>query len=531
VVGWGRVRDPRSGDGTLRGAGPDDHVEAEADVTSVSMAAEHFDVVVVGAGISGIDAAYHLQTMCPERTFVLLEGRDDIGGTWDLFRYPGVRSDSDMHTLGFGFKPWNDPKAIADGPAIMEYLRETVAEHDIGRHIRFGHLVRRAEWSSDDATWTVDVERAGSGEHVTVTCNYLFMCSGYYSYRGGHDPEFVGRERFRGRIVHPQDWPEDLDYAGKRVVVIGSGATAMTIVPAMAAEAGHVTMLQRSPTYVVSRPDRDPIANGLRKVLPERAAYDLTRRKNSALQQFLYKRTRVAPDKVRDKLLGLVRDELGPDYDVDTHFTPRYDPWDQRMCLIPNSDLFEAIRSGSASVVTDHIATFTEDGIELESGETLEADIIVTATGLQLVTLGEVDFVVDGEPVDFSRTWTYKGLAYSDVPNLASSFGYIAASWTLRADLTCEYVCRLLDHMAQTGTDICVPRLRPSDRDMPERPWIEDFSAGYIQRMLPLLPKQGDREPWVNTQSYSRDKKLLRKAPVSDGVMRFARSGDRVATG
>jgi cation diffusion facilitator CzcD-associated flavoprotein CzcO len=366
---------------------------------------------------------------------------------------------------------------------------------------------------------------------VTVTCNYLFMCSGYYSYRGGHDPDFPGRERFRGRIVHPQEWPDDLDYAGKRVVVIGSGATAMTIVPAMAADAGHVTMLQRSPTYVVSRPDRDPIANGLRKVLPERVAYDLTRRKNSALQQFLYKRTRVAPDKVRDKLLALVRDELGPDYDVDTHFTPRYDPWDQRMCLIPNSDLFEAIRSGAASVVTDHIATFTEEGIELESGETLEADIVVTATGLQLVTLGEVEFVVDGEVVDFSRTWTYKGLAYSDVPNLASSFGYVAASWTLRADLTCEYVCRLLNHMTQTGTDICVPRLRPSDRDMPARPWIEDFSAGYIQRMLPLLPKQGDREPWVNTQSYHRDKKLLRKDPVSDGVMRFTRAGARVATG
>lgn len=488
---------------------------------------EHVDVLVIGAGISGIDAAYHLQTYCPDRSYLILEGRADIGGTWDLFRYPGIRSDSDMHTLGFGWKPWRAAKSIADGPSILGYLRETVAEHGIDRHIRFQHLATRAEWSSADATWTVHATRGDTGEQVRLTCNYLFMCSGYYSYKAGYTPEFPGRDRFGGEIVHPQEWPEDLDYEGKRVVVIGSGATAMTLVPAMAERAGHVTMLQRSPTYVVSRPDRDAIANTLRRVLPEDTAYAVTRWKNTQLQQFFYHRTRVAPDKVRQKLIDMVRKELGPEYDVDTHFTPRYDPWDQRLCLVPNSDLFKAIRSGRASVVTDTIDTFTEKGILLSSGTELEADIIVTATGLQLVTLGEMDFAVDGEPVDFSQTWTYKGLAYSGVPNLASSFGYIAASWTLRADLTCMYVCRLLNHMADTGADTCTPRLRLSDRDMPERPWIDDFSAGYIQRMLPALPKQGDRDPWVNPQNYRRDKKLLLEDPVDDGVMRFTRSAGR----
>jgi cation diffusion facilitator CzcD-associated flavoprotein CzcO len=479
------------------------------------------DVVVVGAGISGIDAAYHLQTRCPGRSYVILEGRDDIGGTWDLFRYPGVRSDSDMHTLGYSFKPWTAEKAIADGPSIMAYLRETVAEHDIEPHIRFGHLVRRAEWSTADAAWTVEAERRGTGETVRFRCGFLFMCSGYYSYRGGHTPDFPGRERFGGRIVHPQEWPEDLDASGKRVVVIGSGATAMTIVPAMAERAASVTMLQRSPTYVVAAPDVDRIANLLRKVLPERWAYAVTRAKNIAFQQWLYRRTRTDPEKVKRRLLKLVRKELGPDFDVDRHFTPDYDPWDQRLCLLPNGDLFAAIRRGTADVVTDRIRTFTETGVELESGRVLDADIIVTATGLELVTLGEVEFVVDGEPVDFSRTWTYKGVAYSDVPNLASSFGYVNASWTLRADLTCEYVCRLLDHMAATGTVQCTPRLRPSDRSMPARPWIADFSAGYVQRALHLLPRQGDREPWINPQNYRRDRGMLRDAPVDDGVMTF----------
>lgn len=485
---------------------------------------EHLDVLVVGAGISGIGAGYHLQALCPDRSYAILEGRDDLGGTWDLFRYPGVRSDSDMHTLGYAFQPWTEPKSIADGPSILAYLRATAAEHGIDRRIRFQHRVTRAEWSTETATWTVTAERTDLGETVTLTCGYLFMCSGYYSYRAGYTPAFAGRERFGGEIVHPQEWPEDLDHAGQRVLVIGSGATAMTLVPALAETARHVTMLQRSPTYVASRPDRDAVANRLRRVLPDRWAYAITRWKNVRLQELIYRKTRTDPGKVREKLLGMVRAELGDDYDVDTHFTPTYDPWDQRLCLVPNSDLFAAIRSGLASVVTEQIETFTEDGIALRSGEELEADIIVTATGLQLVTLGEMDFVVDGEPVDFSGTWTYKGLAYSDVPNLASSFGYVNASWTLRADLTCTYVCRLLNHMDATGTDQCTPRLRPGDRSMPERPWIDDFSAGYMQRMMPLLPKQGDRAPWVNTQSYTQDKKLLRRSPVDDGVMQFTAS-------
>jgi cation diffusion facilitator CzcD-associated flavoprotein CzcO len=487
---------------------------------------DHVDVVVVGAGISGIGAAYHLKTLCPDRTFVMLEGRSDIGGTWDLFRYPGVRSDSDMHTLGYSFKPWKADKAIADGPSIMSYLRETIAENDIEPHIRFGHRVRSADWSSDTARWTVRAEVTvgdGSSEQREYTCSFLFMCSGYYSYRGGHTPEFVGRDDFGGTIVHPQEWPEDLDYSGKRVVVIGSGATAMTLVPAMAATAGHVTMLQRSPTYVVSRPDTDAVANNLRKVLPASTAYALTRWKNTTMQQLIYRQTRTRPEKVRTKLLDMVRKEL-PAADVEAHFTPTYDPWDQRLCLVPNSDLFEALRSGRASVVTAHIDRFTETGIRLTDGTEIEADIIVTATGLELVTLGEIEFGVDGEPVDFSRTWTYKGMAYSDVPNLVSTFGYINASWTLRADLTCEYVCRLLNHMRATGTDQCTPRLRPSDADMPERPWIDDFSAGYMQRAMHLMPRQGDREPWINPQDYKRDKALFRRSALDDGVMQFTRA-------
>ncbi len=493
------------------------------------MTVEHVDVLVVGAGISGIGAGYHLQRSCPDRSFAILEGRDDLGGTWDLFRYPGVRSDSDMHTLGYSFKPWKAEKAIADGPSILAYLRETASEFDIERHIRFGHLVTSAEWSSVDSTWTVAASRkTGDGdtrETVTLTCNFLFMCSGYYSYKGGYDPDFPGRDRFQGPIVHPQKWPEDLDYAGKRVVVIGSGATAVTMVPAMAPQAAHVTMLQRSPTYVVARPDTDVIANTLRKVLPERAAYAITRWKNVMQSDFIYRKTRTNPDKVKNTLLGMVRKELGDDYDVDRHFTPTYNPWDQRLCLVPNGDLFKSIKSGKASVVTDQISTITETGIELESGEMLEADIIVTATGLQLVTLGDMDFVVDGEPVDFSKTWTYKGLSYSDVPNLVATFGYINASWTLRADMTCEFVCRLLNHMTATGTTQCTPRLRPSERHMPERPFIDDFSSGYMQRMMPMLPRQGDHEPWINTQRYRRDKTLIGKADIDDGVMQFSGAG------
>jgi cation diffusion facilitator CzcD-associated flavoprotein CzcO len=482
------------------------------------------DVLIVGAGISGIGAACHLKAECPGRSFLILEGRDDIGGTWDLFRYPGVRSDSDMHTLGFNFKPWKAEKAIADGPSIMSYLRETVAEQGLEEHIRFGHSVRRAEWSSEAARWTITAVRSATGETVTLSANFLFMCSGYYSYKEGYTPHFAGIEQFQGKLVHPQQWPEDLEYSDKRVVVIGSGATAMTLVPAMAKTAAHVTMLQRSPTYVAAGPDVDKVANLLRKVLPERLAYRLTRWKNTKLQQFLYGRTRTQPEKVRKVLLQRVRKALPAGYDVDRHFTPSYNPWDQRLCLVPNGDLFEAISEGSASVVTDHIDTFTPTGIRLTSGEELQADIIVTATGLNLVQLGEVQIAVDGHDVDFANTWSYKGFAYSDVPNLASSFGYINASWTLRSDLIGEYVCRLLNHMAATGTDQCTPRLRSTDSDMPARPWIENFSAGYMERVMDRFPKQGDREPWINPQNYARDKKMFATAPVDDGVMQFTRT-------
>ncbi|MBM3729953.1 MAG: NAD(P)/FAD-dependent oxidoreductase [Actinobacteria bacterium] len=487
----------------------------------MAVVVEHFDVIVVGAGLSGIGAAYHLTTRCPDRSFVILEGRSDIGGTWDLFRYPGVRSDSDMHTLGFSFKPWTHEKSIADGPAIMDYLRETVHEHHIDEKIRFNNLVSSASWSTADERWTLVSHDAATGTETSYTCNFLFMCSGYYSYKGGHEPEFLGRERFRGTVVHPQKWPEDLDYAGKRVVVIGSGATAVTLVPAMADRAAKVTMLQRTPTWMVSRPDTDAVANRLGRLLPKRVAYAITRLRNTTFQQIAYKRTRTKPDRVRAFLLDQVRKELPDGFDVDKHFTPPYNPWDQRLCLVPNSDLFRAIKAGKVDVVTDKILNWTESGIDLVSGEHLYADIIVTATGLELVTLGEMDFVVDGAPVDFAKTWTYKGLAYSGVPNLVSTFGYINASWTLRADLISEYVCRLLNHMRATGTRICRPTLRPGDAAMPERRWIENFSAGYMERVMYLFPRQGDREPWINPQNFARDKKMFRKSPVDDGVMIF----------
>ena len=492
------------------------------------MTSEHVDVVVVGAGLSGIGAAYHLQTMSPDRSYVILEGRDGLGGTWDLFKYPGIRSDSDMHTLGFSFKPWTEAKSIADGPSILQYLKQTVAQFGIEKNIRYGQLVTQAQWSTDDAQWTVTSTNKATGASNTITCSFLFMCSGYYSYKKGHTPEFTGRERFKGTIVHPQSWPTDLDYAGKRVVVIGSGATAVTIVPSMADKAAHVTMLQRSPTYMVSRPDHDVMANRLRKVLPPKMAYSLTRFKNTWRQQLVYNKTRTDPDKVKQLLLGGVKMELGADYDIAKHFTPAYNPWDQRLCLVPNGDFFKSMREGKASVVTDHITSFTETGIQLASGEHLDADIIITATGLELVTLGEMDFFVDGNQVDFAKTWTYKGFAYSDIPNMASTFGYINASWTLRSDLTAEYVCRLLNHMRKKGVAQCTPRLREQDRSMKERPWIDGFSSGYMQRMMHRMPRQGDHEPWINPQNYRRDKKMFKHSPIDDGVMQFSKQSARV---
>lgn len=486
------------------------------------MVLEHWDVLIVGAGLSGVGAGVHLETHCPGKRYAILEGRKAMGGTWDLFRYPGIRSDSDMHTLGYSFKPWQDTKAIADGPSIARYVKDAAAEYGVDRRVRYQHLARRATWSSEDARWTVEVEREDTGELVRFSCNVLLMCAGYYSYRGGHTPEFPGRERFGGTVVHPQEWPEDLDHAGKRVIVIGSGATAMTLVPAMARDAEHVVMLQRSPTYVLSLPDEDPIANLLRRVLPPKLAYAITRWKNVGLQQLVYQRTRSHPDQVKRILLRRVEKALGPGYDVARHFTPTYDPWDQRLCIVPRGDLFAAIRSGKASVVTDHIATFTPTGIKLASGLELDADIVVTATGLSLVVLGEMQFIVDGVPVDFGKTWAYKGMMSSGVPNLVSTFGYINASWTLRADLVSEWVCRLLNHMDRVGARAVTPRLRSSDADMPARPWIADFAPNYLARAMHLFPKQGDREPWLNPQSYTEDKRSLRGGPIDDGVLQFS---------
>jgi cation diffusion facilitator CzcD-associated flavoprotein CzcO len=483
------------------------------------MGTREVDVLIVGAGISGIGAAYHVKTMCPNRTFAVVEGREQLGGTWDLFRYPGVRSDSDMHTLGYRFKPWTSRKAIADGPSILAYLRETVEEFDLARHITYGVHVSRAEWSSSEGRWTVIARQ--NGEVVRYSCSYLFMCTGYYRYSKGFEPDIPGLSTFGGTVVHPQFWPKDLDYAGKRVVVIGSGATAMTIVPSIAGTAAHVTMLQRSPTYVVARPDVDSVAEFLRKFLPAKLAYRLVRFKNTTMQQFFYKRMRAYPQQAKERLMGFVREAVGGVVDVDTHFNPTYFPWDQRLCLLPNGDLFEALKAGTASIVTDTIRTVDTRGIELVSGSRIDADIIVTATGLHLVTLGEVEFAKDGELIDFSQTWTYKGMSYSGVPNLATSFGYINASWTLRADLTCEYVCRLLNHMDKVGATVCTPTLREGEESMPQRPWVDGFTPGYMNRVMHLMPKQGDREPWLNPQDYKRDIELFRKSAVDDGVMRF----------
>ncbi|MGI9325805.1 MAG: flavin-containing monooxygenase [Pseudomonadales bacterium] len=490
----------------------------------------HVDVLIVGAGISGVSAAYHLKESCPSKSYAILEGRAAIGGTWDLFRYPGIRSDSDMHTLGFRFKPWREAKAIADGPAIRKYVNETADENGITEHIHFQHRVLSASWSTDAARWTVAAQRTDTDEAVQFTCNFLFMCGGYYSYEKGHTPEFAGLEDFKGQVIHPQHWPEDLQYQGKKVVVIGSGATAMTLVPAMAANGAQVTMVQRSPTYVVSRPDEDKIANTLRKWLPEKWAYAITRFKNVQMQRFTYHRTRVAPQKVKATLLALVRKHLGPDYDVDKHFTPSYNPWDQRLCLVPNADLFTAINDGNAVVETEQIDRITESGLRLASGRELPADIIVTATGLNLVVLSGVEITVDGDRVNFPDTYSYKGMMYSGVPNMAQTFGYINASWTLRADLTSEYVCRVLNHMDELGVSQCTPRLRPEDAQMQALPWITDFSAGYMQRVMHLFPKQGDSGPWRNTQDFAKDKKMIRKAPLEDGALIFGQSQAAAST-
>lgn len=482
------------------------------------MSDDAFDVVIVGAGLSGVGAACHLERECPGKRYVVLEARHAMGGTWDLFRYPGIRSDSDMHTLGYDFQPWREAKAIADGPAILRYIRDTAAEYGVDRNIRYRHPVERASWSTDDACWTLDV---GGDAPKKIRCNMLLMCSGYYRYDAGYLPEFAGRDNFRGEIVHPQHWPEDLDYDGKRIVVIGSGATAVTLIPELAKKAKHVVMLQRSPTYMLSMPDTDAIANFLRWLLPAKLAYSITRWKNIGMQRKLYRLSRTRPHWLRRFLLWRVRKALPKGYDVDTHFTPRYEPWDQRLCLVPNDDLFEAICAGHASVVTGTIDRFTEDGIRLDTGATLDADIIITATGLDLLPLGGMDVTVDGQPVTLADHLSYRGLMMSDIPNLVSTFGYVNASWTLRADLTARYFCRLVNHMDQHGLRQCTPRLRDDDRNMTTQQWISGFSPGYLKRKLPQLPKQGDRIPWLNPQDYAKDRQILIKDPIDDGVLNF----------
>jgi monooxygenase len=478
---------------------------------------EHFDVLIVGAGLSGVGAAAHLRMECPEKSFAILEGRAAMGGTWDLFRYPGIRSDSDMYTLGYRFRPWRDPKAIADGPAILKYIRETATEFALDEKIRYNHRVRHAAWSSDEARWTVEAEAGAEKSIVRYTCGFLYLCTGYYDYESGYTPEWSGMDSFRGRIVHPQKWTDDIDYAGKRVVVIGSGATAVTLVPAMAERAGHVTMLQRSPTYVVSRPAEDKIANWLRRYLPARAAYALTRWKNVLLGMFFYKLARSRPAIMKRLIAKGVRRQLGEDYDL-KHFTPQYNPWDQRLCLVPDSDLFRAINEGKASIVTDQIETFTETGLKLKSGAQLDADIIVTATGLVLKLMAGLQLEVDGAPVEMSKTMAYKGMMYSDVPNLASAFGYTNASWTLKCDLTAEYVCRLLKYMDRHGYASCTPRV--NDPSVEPEP-VLDFTSGYVQRALDTLPRQGSKTPWRLHQNYVKDLSMLRYGRVDDGTMEF----------
>ncbi len=481
------------------------------------MAAEHFDVLIVGAGLSGIGSAYHLETECPDRSYAILEARETSGGTWDLFRYPGVRSDSDMFTLGYRFKPWRAAKAIADGPAILDYVRETASERGIDRKIRFGHRVVTAEWSSAEARWTVSCELP-DGDRVELSCSFVHVCSGYYRYDRGYTPEFSGTERFGGEIVHPQHWDPSTDYADKRVVVIGSGATAVTLVPAMAAEADHVTMLQRSPSYVVALPGTDPIARAARRLLPTRAAYAVVRWKNVLMGMAFFQLARRRPELTRKLVRRGVERQL-PGYDIDRHFNPSYNVWDQRVCLVPDGNLFEVLRSGRASIVTDRIATFTETGLELESGDHLDADLVVTATGLQLLALGGMQLVVDGREIELNQTMGYKGMMLSGIPNLAVSLGYTNASWTLKCDLTCEYVCRLLNHMRDHGYATCTPR--NDDPTVIPEPFI-DFNSGYVLRSIDTFPKQGSRPPWRLHQNYLRDLLALRHGSLTDEAMNFA---------
>jgi monooxygenase len=491
---------------------------AAATMPSTDAQLEHVDVLIVGAGLSGVGAACHLQRRCPGRSYAIVEARNAIGGTWDLFRYPGIRSDSDMFTLGYSFKPWERGESIADGESIRGYIRDAAAENAIERHIRFNRRVVGAEWSSPEGAWTVELEHTDSGERSRLRCSFLLGCTGYYRYDEGYTPAFPGIERFAGQLVHPQHWPEGLDYAGKRVVVIGSGATAVTLVPAMAEKAAHVTMLQRSPSYVLAVPGRDPIATFAQRWLPSRAAYAAMRWKNVMIAAGVFNLSRRAPRFMRGLLRRAAQRRLPPDYDVDTHFNPSYSPWDQRMCFVPNGDMFDAISAGSASIVTDTIETFTEHGVRLGSGAELEADIVVTATGLNLLALGGMSVVVDGREVVLADTVGYKGMMLSGIPNLAMTLGYTNSSWTLKADLVSEYICRLLNHLSANDYTHCVPRAPGSD--VATEPFL-DLKSGYVLRALDQLPRQGERAPWRLNQNYPRDVRLLRHGPLEDEGIEF----------
>lgn len=482
------------------------------------MSDEQIDVLIVGGGLSGIAAAAYLQKRCPGKTYVILESRDHLGGTWDLFRYPGIRSDSDMFTLGYSFKPWTGERDIADGDTILEYLKETARELSIDRSVRFRHRVTRASWSAREARWTLDAEAGIEKAPVRFICRFLFMCNGYYDYAQGYTPEFAGRENFTGPIVHPQQWPQQLDFSGKRVVVIGSGATAVTIVPALAASAAKVTMLQRSPSYVIPMPYRDKVTAFCRQYLPAGLAFRVIRWRNILFGIYLYERCRSKPRQMKQWIARLTRRALGEDYDVGKHFNPRYDPWDQRLCIAPGGDLFKAIRKGRAQVVTDEIDRFTATGVRLRSGDELEADIIVTATGLNVLALGGLRFDIDGHPLDLSKSLNYKGCMFSDVPNLAAVVGYTNASWTLKCELVCRFVCRLLNYMDRKHFEVCVPR--NEDASITEEPWL-NLTSGYVRRAADRLPKQGSKMPWRLRQNYVLDALALRTAGINDGIMRF----------
>ncbi|PWE18058.1 FAD-containing monooxygenase EthA [Marinicauda salina] len=483
------------------------------------------DVLIVGAGISGVGAARHLQKRSPQERFVILEARDDLGGTWDLFRYPGIRSDSDMYTFGYNFRPWTDGAVFADGPSIKTYVRESARETGVEDHIRYGHRVVRADWDSGTARWTLEVETK-AGARRRFVGRFLMLCSGYYRYEHGYMPEFDGIEDFAGDVVHPQQWPDDYDYSGKRVLVIGSGATAITLVPAMTDAAAHVTMLQRTPSYIAARPARDGIADALRAVLPGKAAYALTRMKNVLLMMIFFQMSRRFPEFVKRGVLKQIRAELGEDFDVERHFSPHYNPWDQRFCLAPDGDFFDALKSGRASIVTDHIDRFTETGVRLKSGEEVEADLVIPATGLDMLVGGGIDIRVDGAPLDPPSTFTYRGMMLSGLPNAALAFGYTNASWTLKIDLTCERVCRTLNHMRARGYDYCVPEAPDGLEAKP----LLDFSSGYVQRALPHLPRQGATPPWRTYQNYFQDMFAIRFGRLEDGCMRFGRAGDRAGS-